>query len=49
LISLRPTKGLEALLAQYQEQLYWQIRKMVIVHDDADDVLQNVLSRYSKE
>jgi len=25
----------------YSEQLYWQIRKIVLVHDDANDVLQN--------
>lgn len=25
-----------------QERLYWHIRKMVLVHDDANDVLQNV-------
>ena len=29
------------LVREYQEPLYWQIRRMVIVHDDADDVLQN--------
>lgn len=29
------------LVKVYQEQLYWQIRKMVISHDDAADVLQN--------
>lgn len=28
---------------QYSERLYHHIRKMVIVHDDADDVLQNTL------
>ena len=26
----------------YKERLYWQIRRMVVSHDDADDVLQNV-------
>ena len=31
----------ELILNKYQEKLYWHIRKMVIVHDDADDVLQN--------
>jgi len=41
-------QGFRALLAQYQEQLYWQIRKMVIVHDDADDVLQNVFIKIFK-
>ncbi len=29
------------LVREYQEPLYWQIRRMVVVHDDADDVLQN--------
>ena len=27
----------------YQERLYWHIRRMVMVHEDADDVLQNTL------
>ena len=25
----------------YKEPLYWQIRRMVTIHDDADDILQN--------
>ncbi len=29
------------IVRKYQEKLYWHIRKMVIVHDDADDLLQN--------
>jgi RNA polymerase sigma factor (sigma-70 family) len=29
------------LIKQYKERLYWHIRKIVISHDDADDVLQN--------
>ena len=29
------------MLADYKERLYWHIRKIVIEHDDADDVLQN--------
>jgi len=29
------------LLNQYKERLYWHIRKIVIDHDDTDDVLQN--------
>ncbi|NNC69580.1 MAG: RNA polymerase sigma factor [Flavobacteriaceae bacterium] len=28
-------------MTQYKERLYWHIRKIVISHDDADDVLQN--------
>lgn len=31
------------LVLKYQERLYWQIRKIVIDHDDADDVLQNTM------
>lgn len=29
------------MVREYQEILYWQIRRMVISHADADDVLQN--------
>jgi RNA polymerase sigma factor (sigma-70 family) len=29
------------IVKKYQERLYWHIRKMVISHEDADDVLQN--------
>jgi RNA polymerase sigma-70 factor (ECF subfamily) len=29
------------LVKKYQERLYWHIRKMVMDHDDADDILQN--------
>lgn len=31
----------QSLVKLYQERLYWHIRKIVIDHDDADDVLQN--------
>lgn len=30
------------IVKKYQERLYWHIRRMVVSHDDADDVLQNV-------
>jgi RNA polymerase sigma-70 factor (ECF subfamily) len=26
---------------QYSEQLYWQVRRIVLTHEDANDVLQN--------
>lgn len=29
------------LISLYKERLYWHIRKIVISHDDADDVVQN--------
>jgi RNA polymerase sigma-70 factor (ECF subfamily) len=34
-------KAFRILMSQYKERLYWHIRKIVISHDDADDVLQN--------
>lgn len=36
-------RGFRALMSQYQERLYWHIRRLVLRHDDADDVLQNTL------
>lgn len=29
------------LISKYKERLYWHIRKIVLNHDDTDDVLQN--------
>ncbi|MBM6735400.1 RNA polymerase sigma factor [Mediterranea massiliensis] len=34
-------RGFEMIVAQYSEQLYWQIRRMVYSHEDANDLLQN--------
>ncbi len=34
-----------ALIRKYQERLYWHIRRMVVEHEDANDVLQNVFIR----
>jgi RNA polymerase sigma factor (sigma-70 family) len=34
-------KAFEAILDQYQQKVYWHVRRMVISHDDADDVCQN--------
>lgn len=31
----------EQVVRQYSQQLYWQIRRMVLSHDDANDLLQN--------
>ena len=30
------------VVSQYSEPLYWKIRRIVLNHDDANDVLQNV-------
>lgn len=36
------------LLELYQKRLYWHIRKLVITHENADDVLQNTFLRVYK-
>ncbi len=34
-------KAFEKLVSQFQKPLYYHIRSIVLLHDDADDVLQN--------
>jgi RNA polymerase sigma-70 factor (ECF subfamily) len=34
-------RAFEVLVNTYKERLYWHIRRIVLNHDDADDVLQN--------
>ena len=34
-------KAFEQIVRQYSEPLYWQIRRIVLNHEDANDVLQN--------
>ena len=34
-------KAFEVLVRLYSELLYWQIRRIVLTHEDANDVLQN--------
>lgn len=41
-------KSYTSLIRKYQEKLYWHIRRMVVDHDDANDVLQNVFIRIWK-
>lgn len=36
-------EAFSVLVQSFSERLYWQIRKIVISHDDANDVLQNTL------
>jgi RNA polymerase sigma-70 factor (ECF subfamily) len=33
-------RGFESLVRKYKSRIYWHIRRMVIDHDDADDVTQ---------
>ncbi len=36
-------KAFQDIMEKYQEKLYWHIRRLVVGHDDANDVLQNTL------
>lgn len=36
-------KAFELVVRQYSEQLYWQVRRIVLTHEDANDVMQNVM------
>ncbi len=50
--SLKNTNSREVafrqLMTLYKERLYWHIRKMVKIHADADDVLQNTFIKVFK-
>ena len=39
--SSRQRKAFECIVKEYSEQLYWQIRRLVFSHEDANDILQN--------
>ncbi len=41
-------KAFRELITLYKERLYWHIRKIVISHDDSDDVLQNTFIKIFK-
>mgnify|MGYP005995571117 CR=1 FL=1 len=45
---LTQEKAFRELMSLYKERLYWHIRKIVISHDDADDVLQNTFIKVYK-
>ncbi len=36
------------LVTKYQERLYWHIRRMVVEHEDTNDILQNVFIKVWK-
>ena len=41
-------KAFEVLVNTFKERLYWHIRRIVLNHDDADDVLQNTFIKVYK-
>ena len=40
--------GFTRIIKKYQEKLYWHIRRMVVEHDDANDVMQNMFIKVWK-
>jgi RNA polymerase sigma factor (sigma-70 family) len=36
------------LISKYQEKIYWHVRRLVIDHDDADDIVQDVFIKVWK-
>ena len=40
--------GFNLLVRKYQQKVYWHIRKMVIDHDDSDDLVQEVFVKVWK-
>ena len=37
----RQREAFARIVKEYSEQLYWQIRRLVLTHDDTNDILQN--------
>ncbi len=52
LIQFRETatkeRAFTAIIKKYQEKLYWHIRRLVVDHDDANDVMQNLFIKVWK-
>jgi RNA polymerase sigma-70 factor (ECF subfamily) len=41
LLKTDPNKGFRLIVETYSQKLYWHIRRLVILHEDTDDALQN--------
>ena len=41
LLKTDSAKGFRLLVESYSKRLYWHIRRLVVLHEDADDALQN--------
>jgi len=41
LLKTDPDRGFRLVIEKYSSRLYWHIRRLVILHEDADDALQN--------
>lgn len=43
-----PNYAFNLIVQKYKERLYWHIRKIVILHQDSDDVMQNTFIKVWK-
>ncbi len=37
-----PNEGMKLLMDEYQEKLYWHVRRLVVYEDDTEDLLQEI-------
>ena len=44
----RKDAAFRQLVKKYQERLYWHVRKIVMNHEDTDDILQNTFIKVWK-
>lgn len=44
-IRKNPEKGFRLLMSEYGEAIYWHIRRLVVLHDDAQDAAQETFVR----
>lgn len=47
-VSSTKNKAFNHLLEKYQQRIYWHIRKILVDHDDTDDVIQEVFIKIYK-
>lgn len=43
-----PQLGFRSLMAKYMRPVYWHVRRMVVSHDDAEDITQETFVRIFK-
>lgn len=41
----RQQAAFNAIVSEYSERIYWSVRRMVMNHDDADDIVQEIFVR----
>ncbi len=41
-------EAFNSLLKKYQQKVYWHVRRMVVDHDDADDLVQDIFIKVWK-